>query len=253
MPVIKHQTSPMLLKEAIVLDLGDLSRQAARMRAAAEQQAASILEAAQQQCQQMIRESTAKGLAEGQAKGYAQGLKDGREQGKAQTIQEWTDKLEQMHQAWSDVAGQWDALRRQMESEARQTVLQLAVMIAERVVHRVVEVDDGVIVDQVAAALGHVLRPLDPTVRIHPDDRPALQEALPQLLAEFNQFQHVHLVDDDAVARGGCVVTYGQGAIDAQLDTQMQRILDLLIPDESGTLGLTSDETDDADEGKSGE
>ena len=49
--------------------------------------------------------------------------------------------------------------------------------------------------------------------------------------AEFRGLEHVHLVDDASVTPGGCVVTSGQGVIDAQIDTQLRRIVELLVPD----------------------
>src|SRR5690606_18935682 len=126
---------------------------------------------------------------------------------------------------------QLDGQRRDLEREAKQMVIEFALKVAEKLVHRVIEVDPSVVTDQVAGALAHVLRPLEVIVRLNPEDQPILQEALPDLMDEFQRLEHVKLVEDAEVTRGGCVVTYGEGEIDATIETQIRRVIDLILPD----------------------
>ena len=93
---------------------------------------------------------------------------------------------EQLQAAWSDVATQWDAHTKSMTIEARQVILEFALNMAERLVHRVIEVDPSVVVDQVAGALALVLKPMDVSVSVHPSELPVISEALPHLMAEFD-------------------------------------------------------------------
>ncbi len=69
-------------------------------------------------------------------------------------------------------------------------------------------------------------------MRIAGQDRPMLEEAMPQLTAEFAHLKHIHLVDDASVAPGGCIVVYGQGQIDATIDTQLHRVVEFMLPGE---------------------
>lgn len=234
MPVIKANTSGSFTKDAVVLNLGDLGREATRLRMEAEAKAAHILSEAEQRAAELTRDAAAKGFDQGHGQGHEQGLAEGRRQGGDAALDETREQLQQLQTAWSDVAEQWDSQRRQMAREARSAVIQFALTLAEKLLHRVIKVDPSIIVDQVGNALAHVLRPLDVTVRIHPGDRPWLERAMPDLLAEFNQFEHVGLVDDPNIGSGGCVVTYGQGEIDATIETQLQRVIDLILPDEEG-------------------
>lgn len=213
-----------------MLDLGDLGAQAAKLRAAAEANARRIIADAEQRAAELVQGADAKGHEQGLAAGREQGLAQGREQGHAEALAQCAEQLQQLQTAWSQLAEQWDQQRTAMQREARRAVLDFATHFAELVVHRVVEVDQSVIVDQVANALSLVLRPQDVTIRINPTDRPLLGEAMPQLLSAFPGFEHIHLADDESVSRGGCVLSYGQGEIDAQLDTQVKRILELIAP-----------------------
>lgn len=230
MPVLKHRDATGFAKDAVVLDLGDIGRQAARIRMQAEAKAAQIINDAERQAQKLIDEAEGIGFERGKEFGYGEGLEHGRKAGHAEALAGSQEQLALLQTAWADVAEQLDGQRRAMDREARRAVLEFALQMAERLVHRVIEVDPTVVVDQLAAALSLIMRPMDVTVRINPDDREILAEAMPQLMAEFNQFQHVQLTDDASIHRGGCVVTYGQGAIDATVQKQIDRVIDVILP-----------------------
>jgi flagellar assembly protein FliH len=230
MPVLKNNSAAPLLREAVVLDLGDLARQGERLVAAARQRADNLLAQARQQAEQLAAQAHELACAQGRDEGLRQGLDEGRRQGRAEAFEQSQQHLQQVQQAWHDLADQWQSMRDGLFDQAREAVIDFALRFAERIVHRVIEVDPTVIVDQVAAALEHVLQPLEVTVLIHPDDRPALQEAVPQLLEEFAHLTTIRLREDTEVARGGCELRFGQGAVDARIDHQIERIVDLMLP-----------------------
>jgi flagellar assembly protein FliH len=244
MAMIKSRQADTLSHQAIVLDLGDLRRQAAELRAAAEAEAQRIIADAEHRAAQLgqaaEQEGRQAGQAAGHAAGYAAGLDAGRKQGYEQALAQHQPVFEQIQKAWIDAAGQWDAQRRQMIQEARQSVLKLAVEMARKIVHRVALTDSQVIVDQVVAAIEHVARPCDVRVLIHPDDRPALQAAMPELARQLTAAQHVTLADDPSIQRGGCVVTYGQGRIDATLQTQLERLVEAMLGNAADSLPHTT-------------
>lgn len=230
MSVIKASNTVGFAKDAVVLDLGDLGRQAARLRMVAEDKAAGIVTEAEQKAKELIAGAEQIGLEQGKAAGVEQGLAEGREQGRQEALAEFREQFAQLHAAWSDVAEQWDAQTKGMAIEARQIVAEFALKMGERLVHRVIEVDESVVVDQVAGALALVLRPLDVSVRVNPADLAVISQALPQLLEEFDHLEHIHLAEDANVSPGGCLVSYGQGQIDATIETQIRRVVDLILP-----------------------
>jgi flagellar assembly protein FliH len=230
MSVIKAHNTIGFAKDAVVLDLGDLGRQAARLRMVAEDKAASIITEAELKAKELVTGAEQIGLEQGKAAGYEKGLEEGRELGREQALDQFREQFAQLHAAWSDVAEQWDAQTKGMAIEARQVVAEFALKMAERLVHRVIEVDPSVVVDQVAGALALVLRPMDVSVRVSPSDLALISQALPQLLAEFDHLEHIHLTEDAHVSSGGCLVSYGQGQIDATIETQIRRVVDLILP-----------------------
>ncbi len=241
--IIKGPQATALVKDAVVLDLGDLSRQAERLKEAAQARADQILREAREEAARLTAEAEGKGLEEGRARGFQEGYEQGVAQGRADALNQAKAELQRVQKLWQQAAGEVEAQRVALERDGRQAVLHLALRMAEKLVHRVVEVDETVIIDQLAHALGHVLRPVDVTVRINPTDRPVLEAAMPELLADFAQFKHVRLVDDAVIGPGGCVVSYGQGRVDATVETQLERIVRLILP---GGMPVAHDATRDA-------
>jgi flagellar assembly protein FliH len=231
MPVLKQYQATPAMREAIVLDLGDIGAQAARIRAAAQTQAQQIIANAQAKAEQIAKERGEEAEQLGYNDGLERGLAEGREQGRAEALAQSAEQLRQITAAWSQVATDWEQQRTEMEREARQAVLEFALRTAEKVVHRVIEVDESVVVDQAAQALSMVLSAHDASVRVHPVDRPMLEEALPELLNELATLEHIDVTDDETITPGGCVVAFGQGRVDATIETQIQRLVNLILPE----------------------
>ena len=213
MAVLKGQQAQRLTREAIVLNMGDLTRQAARILDAARADAARIVEQAKAEAAGLCSQASQQGREQGYAAGLEQGLKEGREQGKTEAKQEMKASLQHIEQTWTAMGQDWEMKRAALHREAKTDVIRFALRTAEVVVHRVIEVDPTVCVDQVAEALECVLDPTQVTVHIHPDDRPAMREALPELMRQFEAFSHMRIVDDPSVDRGGAVVHHGEGEV----------------------------------------
>ncbi|QQE11190.1 hypothetical protein JD969_17080 [Planctomycetota bacterium] len=255
MGVLKNESALSALKQAVVLDLSDINKQAAKLRMRAEAKAAEIIAKAEADARQLVQDAKSafergqqEGFDEGHARGLQGGMKQGYDQGLKQgydeAFQQQFDSLQQIQTAWSDVIQQWEGYRTRMEVESSEAVTEFALKLAERLVHRVIEVDHTVIVDQVANALSYILRPMDVSIQINSDDRPMLDEALPELMNEFRHLKHIELIENKDITRGGCIVVYGRGEIDGQIETQLERVIDMILPedpigefDNSGVVG----------------
>lgn len=231
MPVMKQTLARPAIKEAVVLDLGDIGAQAEKLRRAAEAKAQQIIDTAQARAEALAEGAAERGHAQGLERGIAEGREQGIAAGHAEALNQTAKQVQSMLSAWSAVATQIDGQRTQLEREARQAVLEFALRLAEKLVHRVVQVDRSVVVDQVAHALSHVLGPLEVTVYLNPEDVPLVEEAMPQLLKEFSELKHIHLDTDAGVARGGCRAAFADGQVDATIEKQLERIVALMLPD----------------------
>jgi len=246
MPVVKQQLARPAMKEAVVLDLGDIGAQAEKLRRAAEARAQSIIDTAQRRADELARGAAERGHAEGFEQGKAKGFEQGAAQGHAQALAESKQRLAEVGDAFANLAAQWDAGAEQLHREAQHAVLEFALRLAEKVVHRVIEADRSVVVDQVAHALSHVLSPTDASVQVHPDDVALLSEALPQLMKELPGLAHVNIEAASDMAPGGCRVTFGEGHVDATIEKQLARIVDCILPADDAPAEAEASDPGDA-------
>ena len=231
MPLLKEQQAGELTRDAVVLDLGDLKQQADEIKRRAREEADRIVADARAEAERLTADADQRGYEAGYERGRAEGHEAGRAEGHAEAMQQTADRLEQMQQSWTEAGERWESERRQMLLDARQSLLELALQVARKVVKRVPEVDPSVVVDQVEAAVDQMARPADVALRVHPDDRALIEEAMPTLTDRYDQLQHVKLTEDERIERGGCVLSYGRGRIDATLDQQLQRLVETLLPE----------------------
>jgi flagellar assembly protein FliH len=137
--------------------------------------------------------------------------------------------MEAMSQRWLAAIDQWENRRERMHAEACEDVLRFAFALGERVVHRLLRVDPSIVRDQMAVALRSLGRPSGLQISINPDDRGLIEQALPDVKSALGRTAHVHLHDDPAVERGGCVLATTGGYVDATIDTQLDRLAEALL------------------------
>lgn len=217
---------------AIVLDLGDLTRQGDVLRARAKRDAEIILEQAARERARIIagarEEGHATGLAEGRLEGHKQGLAEGR----AAALAERRSHLTTLEQSWNAALAELTAGRERLLQDARADLVRLALTIATRVTRRTYEHDPAVVGALLAAALETISRPTRLVVRVNPEDDANAREALPALMATLTQVEHVDLRPDATLKRGSCVVsTTDGGEVDSSIGVQLDRISRALLPE----------------------
>jgi len=88
------------------------------------------------------------------------------------------------------------------------------------------------VTDQVASVLLAHSQPTRLTIRVHPDDRSLVARALPEAQARLSTAHSVELADDAGLERGSVIAAAGDGGeIDASIRTQLERIVQTLVPD----------------------
>ncbi|HYE62878.1 MAG TPA: FliH/SctL family protein [Phycisphaerales bacterium] len=229
--MIRQSLADRVVQDAIVLDLGDLTRQGEQVRAHALKEAEAILARAQQERQRLLASAKEEGIRQGHAEGLARGLEEGRKKGYDAAVAERRHQLDTLAAGWGAALAQFEAERDRMLLEAREDLVRLAVMLGERVTRRKIETDPQVVASQLESVLSLFAKPTRLTVTISTEDEVLAREVLPDLMARYPAAQHVDLRIDPALARGSCAgTTSGGGRIDASIPTQLDRIARALLP-----------------------
>jgi len=156
------------------------------------------------------------------AKGFAQG-----QQTAAAAAQQETAALAKKLAATLDDLMR---VRNEMIRHTEKQMVQLALAVARRVVHREVSIDPNVLVTMMRVALERVSDSARVTVRLHPTDHQSIAAAL----AEAGTSDQVTVTADGRLARGACRIESEYGDIDAGVDAQIQEIARALLGDGKG-------------------
>lgn len=255
MALIKHANAEKIAKSAIVLDLGDLHRQGQAMIAHARAQADAIIAEAREERERIISGAAEQGRAAGFAKGVDEGRVKGAADAHAEALAARRADLDRLVDAWSKALASFGQQRDHMTQAAEREVIALACLIAGKVVKRSIALDPGIVVDQLRAVLGTLVRASELVIAVNPADRPVIDAAFKPLLAQFPAVRSVELVEDAALARGSCVARTREpgaaahagagpsssvartvsggglgGEIDASINAQLDRIVEVLLP-----------------------
>ena len=151
------------------------------------------------------------------AKGYAQGERAGAEVASTQA----DALLRRLTQAIEELA----ALKGDVLHRAERQVVQLAMAVAHRILQRELDVDRGLLLAMARVALDRLDEHTAATIRLHPDDHAVIMAAPERTWTS----EHVQVVADPVIARGGCLVQTDFGLMDVGLDGQFTELARTLL------------------------
>ena len=227
MGLIKSANAPTTLSPFSLKDVEDHARVILlRARGRAEQ----LLIEAQAEGEKIKVRAKADGHAEGVKAGMVEGNAQGLKTGHQQALAEHSAALTVLVKTLTSLATELNTSRHQLEEDAGNAVVKLAVSIARKVTKLEGERNPAVAVANVDAAARLVVRASDVRLSLHPSQRQTLLNALPALKQQWPSLAHLELVDDEKLSPGGCQIRTRGGMIDADLDQQIDQIARELLP-----------------------
>jgi flagellar assembly protein FliH len=139
----------------------------------------------------------------------------GRLQGQQQAGAELQPVLERLNASITEVLGMRPDLRRRAERDA----VQLALLIAKRVLHRQLSVDEGALTAIARVAFERLTRSESYRVTVNPRFASAITAALPG-----NHAARVEIDSDPGCPLGTLIIHSAEGTIDASVDAQLEEI-----------------------------
>ncbi len=228
MAVIKAENP--IASQLGAFSMPDIEKQARAILTSARMRAERLLIEAQQEAEDLKRRAHAEALVEGQKAGLLKGLEEGRRIGTDQALHEHRQELASVIAALTLAAQEINQSRLLLEVEGKQAVVDLAIAIAGKVTRRLGTLDPQVLLANVDDALRLVVSSVDVRIAVHPSQKSMLAEVLPRISAKWPKFDHLDLIADGTLAPGGCRVFSGGGQIDGDLQLQLDRIAEELIP-----------------------
>jgi len=142
-------------------------------------------------------------------------FENGRRQGDQQARLETAPFLERLHASLAEFTN----LRAEMRRRAEKDVVQLALLIAKRVLHREISVDANALAALARVLFERLAHSETYRVAVHPSFAAGIVAALPP-----NLVQRVHIESDPACAPGTLIIRSDEGLVDASVDAQLEEI-----------------------------
>jgi flagellar assembly protein FliH len=139
----------------------------------------------------------------------------GRRQGDQEARAEMLPVMERLNASIAEIVGMRSDLRRRAERD----VVQLALLIARRVLHRQLNVDDNALTAIARVAFERLTRSESWTVTVHPRFAASVASALPGA-----QASRVQIKPDPECDPGTLTIRSTDGVIDASVDAQLDEI-----------------------------
>lgn len=230
MGLIKATEAPPTLA---AFSMKDIEAAARTILMRAQRKAEQIIAAAQTEAEQLKRQALTAGFAEGQRQGVTQGTEEGRKSGHAQALAEHSAAMSQLIKALAQAIAVLDESRDDLQTSALSEVVNLSCSIARRVTKRQGTLDQRVMCENLKDAMSLAVHAADVRVAVHPSQFNTLNQEMPNLKLTWPQLKHVELIQDQAIAPGGVRIFTTHGQVDGDLDAQLDRIVDDLLPQQA--------------------
>ncbi len=228
-PVIEEQPVPQIDFEALRSEAEAIVDRAAADAEALIRQAEGVALELLEQARAGVSSISDQARSDGHEQGYADG--------KSAAENELTPVIVTMREMIESIRAQ----RAQVVSAAEPELVRLAMAIAERIVHGELVTNPNVVVENVRQALTRLVTREVITLRVNPADHDAVRTHRDAIVAA-SDVEHLRIVEDQRVDRGGVVVETDAGTIDAKIATQLREARRVILSDEDA-IALGDEET----------
>lgn len=182
---------------------------------------------AQEQAEAIIREAkTRKESLELDA--YNEGMAKGQEEGRKIV----TKKIEPLFDTLEVAIDELSSLRESLVEAHRNQIVEMVFLIAEKIIHRSVQLSPDIVLDTVRAASRHLMETDEIHLRLHPSDFEYIREIEALLDKQLTGKKSFHIVEDRTLDRGGVIVETELGEIDASIRSQIDHLKDTILGNE---------------------
>ena len=169
-------------------------------------------ESVQGESQTILEESEKKGFTKGYEEGFAKGFED--------TNKDFTKLLDKLKKILAETMNR----RNEIIDSSEGQLIDVAILIAKRVVKMLTERDKGIVVRNIQEALRRVKGRTKITIRVNIDDLEISARHKDEFYQMLDKIEGVSVLEDPNVDVGGCLIETDFGDIDARINTQLNEI-----------------------------
>ncbi len=182
--------------------------EADKILSSSREEASDILRTAREESDRLLEQSRIDGFAEGLKRGEAEGLR------KFDSVTvKITSLLDSIHKE-----------RERILKVAEKEVLELALGIARKIIHREVTLDPDIALENVKKAIEKVAAQKNIRILVSKKDFSEVASHRNELLTRLKGVDGVEIVEDSYIGPGGCLIEAELGNIDATVESQFEEM-----------------------------
>jgi Flagellar biosynthesis/type III secretory pathway protein len=130
--------------------------------------------------------------------------------------------------AFNDGCQKIDKQRQAMFQHNRTELINLIILLSEKILHRELASPRNVIAATLEKALEQAIASTEYTVTLHPDDLAVAEAKAPELIASIRGLSRLIFKTDANMTRGGCLLESSNCTVDASIEQQLNNMKEFL-------------------------
>ena len=166
----------------------------------------------------------AKGFEEGFKEGVEKGTLEGAETALVEKREVFSQNSTDLVEMFKSVLTSFGSIKENLEYEAQQNTLILSVAIAKKIMNELAADSDDVIKENLDKAIKLMAIKTNIKIILNPEDMDKVRVLVKEPDSIFTKIEGITFVGDDRISRGGCQIINELCEVDAQIETQIERI-----------------------------
>ncbi len=168
----------------------------------------------------MITENARKKAVKAEKEALEKGFLKGEQAGKIKAERE----LETLISSFQNIAVKFEEIKKDFYSRHQDVVLDLSLKIAEKVIHQEVMTKKDFVIGVLNSAIKLAVERERLKIRVNPEDIELCLKKRPDFMKDIDGIKQIIFESDETIGRGGAVVEYAFGEIDARIEKQFEEI-----------------------------
>jgi flagellar assembly protein FliH len=191
----------------------EAEHEAERIRNEAENEAERVVNEAESKSRKIEEEARDRGFAQGREDGYAKG---------EQEVERLVDRMHVILNKTID-------RRNEIIEESEAQLVQLVLQIAKKVVKVISENQKNIVINNVVQSLRKLRAKADVVIRVNVQDLKLTTDHVKRFMEIAEKAEHITVMEDSTVDRGGCIIETDFGQIDARISSQLREIEEKIL------------------------
>lgn len=151
---------------------------------------------------------------------YQTGLEQGLEKGQKRAESVFDTAAQSLKKA----ADEMQRIQDSFDQDHQDTLIKLAMTIARKIVNYEIAANPEFVLSTIKSAVKMTMDREKLKIRIHPDDMDICHQKKPGIIKDIDGIKTIEFLPDIAVNRGGAIIEYVMGEIDARIERQFIEI-----------------------------